>query len=353
MKLKERKLLREFAKDKFYEDILDDLENLNLNIYKTTVINHINRIFTFCKTDKQYIISNIIEYINNPKAACKSTKESYILKYGPEEGIKRFELYVNLISNIHKQQYKNGRKVVFVRTKDDYINLGYDEITAEQKVMTRKNNAAKASALSQKDATDMKPTQLGYWIKKGYSEEEAKIKLSERQTTFSLEKCISKHGEIEGRIIWKNRQDSWLRTLNLKSDEEKLLINKKKASYIRPKYDSCKETKILNYLENEFNISIKRQHVLFLENVNSHRSFDGIYKNILIEFNGDYWHCNPKKYNGDYYNEVVGKTAFQIWEYDNQKILGARELGYLVFTIWESEFDNKESIKERFKNVIG
>ena len=43
-------------------------------------------------------------------------------------------------------------------------------------------------------------TQLDYWIeKKGYNEEEAKIKLSERQSTFSLEKCISKYGEEEGK----------------------------------------------------------------------------------------------------------------------------------------------------------
>lgn len=353
MKLKERKILKDFCIDTFYEDILDELQNLDLDVNKSTVINHIKRIFTFCKKDKSYIISNIIEYIKNPKLACHSTKESYILKYGPEEGVRRFESYTNLMSSIHKEQYSNGRKVVFIRTKDDYINLGYDEITAEQKVTTRKNNAAKASAIAQKDSSDMKPTQLGYWIKKGYSQEDAKVRLSERQKTFSLEKCISKHGEVEGRIIWQKRQDSWQRTLNSKSDEEKLLINKKKASYIRPKYDSCKESIILDYLEKEFNIIIERQYILFLENVNSHRSFDGIYKNILIEFNGDYWHCNPEKYNANYHNEVMGKTASEIWEYDNQKISGAEELGYLVFTIWESEFDNKESIKERFKNVIG
>jgi hypothetical protein len=23
---------------------------------------------------------------------------------------------------------------------------------------------------------------------------------------------------------------------------------------------------------------------------------------LLIEYNGDYWHCNPNKYNSDYFN---------------------------------------------------
>ena len=47
---------------------------------------------------------------------------------------------------------------------------------------------------------------LEYYLNKNMSEEQAYIARRERQNTFSLEKCIKKHGEVEGKNIWKNRQ---------------------------------------------------------------------------------------------------------------------------------------------------
>lgn len=79
---------------------------------------------------------------------------------------------------------------------------------------------------------------LLYWTKLGYSDEEAREKLSERQKTFSLEQCINKHGEEEGRKIWRARQDKWQETLNSKSDEEKLKINASKATFLN--YETIK-----------------------------------------------------------------------------------------------------------------
>lgn len=73
---------------------------------------------------------------------------------------------------------------------------------------------------------------LDYWINKGYDEDEAKKKLSDRQQTFTLEKCIKRHGEEKGYKIWKERQEKWQNTLESKSIEEKREINKKKASRI-------------------------------------------------------------------------------------------------------------------------
>ncbi len=71
-------------------------------------------------------------------------------------------------------------------------------------------------------------TKIEYWLEKGYTEEEAKKKISERQSTFSKEKCIKKYGEEEGTKRWKERQDKWQKTLNNKSPEEIEEINKKK-----------------------------------------------------------------------------------------------------------------------------
>jgi len=59
-------------------------------------------------------------------------------------------------------------------------------------------------------------------------------------------------------------------------------------------------------------------------------------KNKVIEYFGDYWHCNPKKYKDDYYHTQVHKTAKEIWEQDKKRIQLLKNNGYGVKVIWES-----------------
>jgi G:T-mismatch repair DNA endonuclease (very short patch repair protein) len=73
--------------------------------------------------------------------------------------------------------------------------------------------------------------------------------------------------------------------------------------------------------------------------------------NLLIEYNGDYWHCNPKKYEADYYNKKKNKTAKEIWEYDKNKLYLAKKYDYNCIVIWETDYKkNKNIIKEIFNN---
>lgn len=77
--------------------------------------------------------------------------------------------------------------------------------------------------------------------------------------------------------------------------------------------------------------------------------FDFRLGNNLIEFNGDYWHANPKKYGHDF---QVGRSrkrsAQQIWEADARKIALAEANGYRVKVVWESDYkkDPEKVIKE-------
>lgn len=71
--------------------------------------------------------------------------------------------------------------------------------------------------------------------------------------------------------------------------------------------------------------------------------------NLIIEFNGDYWHCNPKKYQSDYHHKIKNKTAEEIWDYDNKKIDFLIGNGYLLEIIWESDFKNNSKL---IKNLI-
>ena len=55
-----------------------------------------------------------------------------------------------------------------------------------------------------------------------FSKEDAQFKLSERQNTFTLEKCIKKHGDALGREIYEKRQLKWQNTLKSKTNIKKL-----------------------------------------------------------------------------------------------------------------------------------
>jgi G:T-mismatch repair DNA endonuclease (very short patch repair protein) len=66
--------------------------------------------------------------------------------------------------------------------------------------------------------------------------------------------------------------------------------------------------------------------------------------NLIIEYNGDYWHCNPKKYGPDYFNQKKQKTAKELWEYDKNKIDLIREKGYNLEIVWESDLNDDNTL---------
>lgn len=58
------------------------------------------------------------------------------------------------------------------------------------------------------------PTRIEYYLARGLNEEEARKALSERQSTFSLEKCIEKYGEVDGMEVWAARQRKWIESIS-------------------------------------------------------------------------------------------------------------------------------------------
>ena len=108
--------------------------------------------------------------------------------------------------------------------------VGYDGLTEVEMESKIRETGVSAQETAKENNTSQ--LHIGYYTSRGYSLEEAQIALSERQSTFSLEKCIEKFGEIEGRIRWQERQDTWRSSLDSKSQDEKDEIDRKKA----PKY---------------------------------------------------------------------------------------------------------------------
>lgn len=72
--------------------------------------------------------------------------------------------------------------------------------------------------------------------------------------------------------------------------------------------------------------------------------------NILIEFNGDLFHANPRKYFSDDMIPIIKKTASEVWKKDADKIKMAELRGYQVVVIWEDEIKNKTD--DEIKDLI-
>ena len=190
-------------------------------------------------------------------------------------------------------------------------------------------------------------TRLEYYTNKGYTVEEAKRKLSIRQSTRSLESCIKKYGEY-GYELYRIRNKAW---------SEKMEEMYKKGLYSKaPKFSSIGyseeehefiETILQSELIDEnkciyYKNSISEQ--LKLKGKGTIYYYDFVYGNKIIEFNGTYWHCDPRVYDKSHI--IKGeKRAIEIWERDLQKTKLAIDNGYKIFHVWEIDYiENKDGI---------
>lgn len=188
----------------------------------------------------------------------------------------------------------------------------------------------------------IKTTNIEYYINQGMSLKEAKQALKERQTTFTLEKCIEKYGKEEGTRRFNERQEKWKHSL-----QENFIKNGDGRS-VQSNSAKILISKICCILNLEFP---KREKYITDIIYDTHYAFDFTYNKKMIEINGNYWHCNPEMYDKDFYNKSKGKYAWEIWEYDKHKIECAKMYGYDVLIIWENECLN-DCLDETVKKCI-
>jgi len=155
----------------------------------------------------------LIDFINNviqPKVLWLDVgnmlNDIVIPMYKSNETLTYKQWYVTRWSSQVKP-YSNQRQLVY------WLARGYSELASieEQKKVQSKGGKAFSKAIKENPDKyiDINPTQLGWWIKKGYTEDEA-IKLrSNRQSTFSLDKCIDTYGNELGLIKFNERQIKW------------------------------------------------------------------------------------------------------------------------------------------------
>jgi len=259
------------------------------------------------------------------------------------------------IKNINKNKGKT-------RTVQFYVDQGHSLKEATLILRKLQQNVASNNDYTRKDRSI---TQIGYWIKKGLSEDEAKEKISFIQKTFSLEKCIKTHGIEKGTEIWQKRQDKWQKTMKGKSKEEIYQINLKKFRgnknnnfYSDSSFVWFSKIKQLLKDDNIDCYCMYGNEELFLRNENKILFFDFYVKGtkLIIEFNGSHVHPDKKKLTPEQWqkwkNPFTKENADDCHIKDQKKINFAEKLGYKVIEIWDHELKSNPDLTLKIKNII-
>lgn len=77
-------------------------------------------------------------------------------------------------------------------------------------------------------------------------------------------------------------------------------------------------------------------------------------KKIIIEFYGDVYHCNPKKFKDkNKYCSWINRTVEEQWNRDRKRLAIFYKNKYDVIVVWESDwYENKIKELERIKNAV-
>lgn len=97
-----------------------------------------------------------------------------------------------------------------------WIIRGYTKEEAIEKIVSiqKSNNALKLKKYSKKELSIQSSTSIEYWMNRTGGDLELSKKLrSDRQSTFSYEKCIQKYGEELGKCVWEDRQIRWQKSI--------------------------------------------------------------------------------------------------------------------------------------------
>lgn len=150
-----------------------------------------------------------------------------------------------------------------------------------------------------------------------------------------------KQFESGERQIW-NKGKSWNETYSNDKQDELLHMERNKI------YRMLKERKfsLSSRKEDEFvlnciePLSINYTRQFYIKDINQFCDVCFEELKLIIEFNGDYWHGNPSKFNKDKLNEQQKKKICK----DSEKLDWCINNGYTLLTIWENDYDTNISM---------
>jgi len=272
--------------------------------------------------------------VDSDLAACTAiTLNNLVKKYGDDEGKLRWEQYKQ------KQAYSNSY---------EYKNKKYGW-TLEEFNQYNSSRAVTIENMIQKYGE-----QIGIEMWEKYCERQA--------YTNTLNYFIEKYGNEKGKQKYieinrkkgVNNPNVVAERLGVSIDEAVDIILSRQNTGI---YSSNLELEFVELLEQRLNTPLEHSNKTnpfgkWSDYLNTYVVYDIKHLDCIIEFNGDYWHANPKTFQPD--TLIRGIKASDIWEKDRLKLQTAKDLGFKVLTVWESDFKNnkEKTIKQVTKWIL-
>lgn len=257
----------------------------------------------------------------------------------------------------------------------DNLKKKYGDIEGDIKWQEYKNKQAYSNSF------EYKKNKLG-WSEDQFTE-------YNKSRAVTLKNMIAAHGEIDGIEKWgeycdrqryTNTKNYFIEKYgNVVGTNKYLEVNKQKASN-NPKllaeklsitvdqavdlicsrsslrYNSNVEKEFIKLVESQLgpldHSSLKSPFGKWCHDLDKYVVYDIQHKDCIIEFNGDYWHANPAFYSDK--DTIRGRPVYDIWNAELKKINLAKDLGYRVLVVWESNYnaDKFKTVKEVIKWIL-
>jgi hypothetical protein len=296
--------------------------------FKQSELTNVRRMIEFEVYPSVEKISKMLDIFRSETRPKNESFEYYVVLFNDEHANKMLKIKSEKSSGDKNPGYQHGGK--YSAWSKNFI---HDDSDHESRLHQMK---AKSSATKQANPENVN-TRPEFFMKRfGMNYDEAMLALSERQSTFSFESCVEKHGDDEGFKIWKNRQSRYLETMNNKSVEEMKDINFRKLPSENDATVSKLEIEIVDAIKSS-GLDVEVQKPLsFSFDGTKWKLYDICFGYKIIEVHGRYWHADPRLYNPN--DVVIGRLASEIWEKDRLKIESAKSQGYDVVVIWEDDY---------------
>lgn len=219
---------------------------------------------------------------------------------------------------------------------------------------------------------------LKYWIDKGLTEADAKLKITEIQKQNNAKRkylktemilCkeywMNRHGYTETDAINKISEIQSVRSSHSKKFSGKLHSEDTKRKISESVSNHIKKTGIDKRIKHFGDQTIVGISKIEIECFNELKSIlSGLRSNIaigpyvvdmivdmlIIEFNGTYWHADPRQYTSTDVLKFPSNDVIvgNIWKKDAKRTEYLNQLGYRVYVIWENDWktDKREVINE-------
>lgn len=234
-----------------------------------------------------------------------------------------------------------------------WIDEGFTIDQSISKVKTiQSTNAKKRTRESYSNFSKKIKYSLDYWVNKGYTIEESEILREPHLLPMlnDLNSMKSRYGETEGTKRHKKKIAKYTATMQelLSSRRTGGYVSKESLKFFIPLY---KKIRKLGIPRSDIYFGINGSREFFIRRPNIKENSGMFYDftipklNIIIEYNGTFWHPREKH---NWSNSFVDFDYAKAKDVDRNNLALSRNMD--MFIVWSD--DDKESVAEKLFNII-